>query len=312
MENLKVSFEVVAPLLILMLIGAFIRKINVIDETTVKKMNGAVFKVFLPALIFNNIYNSSIDDIKDIGTALYTSGVIFFSFILATAVVCLMEKDNRKRGAMIQGICRSNFVIFGVPLCVSLIDESISGKISIAAAIVVPLLNVMSVIVLEVFRGGKPELKKIIKGIITNPLIIASAIGILTLVSGVKLNKIIAASIGDISKIATPLALVLLGASINLGKVKGNLKQLIIALSGKLVIIPLVGISVAALLGMRGGDIALLIAALSSPTAVSSYPMALQMDSDGELAAQIVAFGTTLCIITVFLWVFAAKQIGLL
>ncbi len=312
MENLKVSFEVVAPLLVLMLVGAFIRKINVIDETTVKKMNGAVFKVFLPALIFNNIYNSSIDDIKNIGTALYTSGVIFFSFILATAVVCLMEKDNRKRGAMIQGICRSNFVIFGVPLCVSLCGESISGKISIAAAIVVPLLNVMSVIVLEIFRGGKPQLKKIIKGIITNPLIIASGIGILTLASGIKLNKIIAASVGDVSKIATPLALILLGASINLKRVKGNIKQLITAISGKLIVMPFVGISIAALLGMRGGDIALLIAALSSPTAVSSYPMALQMDSDGELAAQIVAFGTTLCIITVFLWVFVAKQIGLL
>ncbi len=312
MKNLIISFEVVAPLLILMLTGAFIRKINVIDETTVKKMNGAVFKVFLPALIFNNIYNSSIDDIKNIGTALYTSGVIFFSFILATAVVCLMEKDNKKRGAMIQGICRSNFVIFGVPLCVSLCGESISGKISIAAAIVVPLLNVMSVIVLEIFRGGKPELKKIIKGIITNPLIIASVIGILTLASGIKLNKIIAASVGDVSKIATPLALILLGASINLKRVKGNIKQLVTAITGKLIVMPFVGITIAALMGMRGGDIALLIAALSSPTAVSSYPMALQMDSDGELAAQIVAFGTTLCIITVFLWVFTAKQIGLL
>ena len=312
MENLKVSFEVVAPLLILMLIGAFIRKMNVIDNNTVKKMNGAVFKVFLPALIFNNIYNSSIDDVKDIKTALYTASVIFLSFLLSMAVVSLMEKDNRKRGAMIQGMCRSNFVIFGVPLCVSLIDESISGKISVAAAIVVPLLNVMSVIVLEIFRGGKPEFKKIIKGIITNPLIIASALGIITLLSGIRFNDIIESSLGDVSKIATPLALVLLGASINLGKVKGNLKQLVITLAGKLVVIPLVGISVAALLGMRGGDIALLIAAFSSPTAVSSYPMALQMDSDGELAAQIVAFGTTLCIITVFLWVFAAKQFGLI
>lgn len=312
MKNLVISFEVVAPLLILMLVGAFIRKINVIDETTVKKMNGAVFKVFLPALIFNNIYNSSVDDIKNIGTALYTSGVIFSSFILATAVVCFFEKDNRKRGAMIQGMCRSNFVIFGVPLCVSLYGDGIAGKISIAAAIVVPLLNVMSVIVLEIFRGGKPEIKKIIKGIITNPLIIASVIGILTLVSGIKLNKIVAVSVGDISKIATPLALILLGASINLSKVRGNMKQLVAAVSGKLIVIPLVGISVAALMGMRGGDIALLIAALASPTAVSSYPMALQMDSDGELAAQIVAFGTTLCIITVFLWVFVSKQFGLI
>ena len=312
MKNLVLSFEIVAPLLILMLLGAFLRKVKVFDDATVKKMNGSVFKVFLPALIFNNIYKSSIDDIKNIDTALYTALVIICAFILSMIVVSFIEKDNRKRGAMVQGMCRSNFVIFGVPLCVSICDEGILGKISVAVAIVVPVLNVFSVIVLEVFRGGKPNFKKIIKGIATNPLIIASALGILTLVSGLKFPAIISSSLNDVAKIATPLALVLLGASVNFGTLKGNLKQLFITVSGKLIIIPFVGIFIASMLGMRGGDIAILIAALASPTAVSSYPMALQMDGDGELAAQIVAFGTTFCILTVFLWVFILKQAGII
>lgn len=312
MENLKLSFEIIAPLLILMLLGGFLRKIQVFDDNTVKKMNAAIFKVFLPTLIFYNLYNSSVADIKDIGTALYAAGVILCAFLLSAVIVSLLEKDNAKRGAMVQGMCRSNFVIFGVPLCVSICGEGIAGKISVAVAIVVPLLNILSVIVLEFFRGGKPSLKKMLKGVITNPLIIASILGIIVLLSGIKLPALVEKSVGDVAKIATPLALILLGASVNLSSVKGNLKQLIIAVSGKLVIIPLVGISIAALLGMRGGDIALLISALASPTAVSSYPMALQMESDGELAAQIVAFDTAICIITVFLWVFVLKQIGLL
>ena len=312
MENLKISFEIIAPLLILMLLGGFLRKIQVFDDNTVKKMNAAIFKVFLPALIFYNLYNSSIDDVKDIGTALYAAGVILCAFLLSCVIVSIVEKDNAKRGAMVQGMCRSNFVIFGVPLCVSICGEGIAGKISVAVAIVVPLLNVLSVIVLEFFRGGKPSLKKMLKGVITNPLIIASILGIIVLISGIKLPTLVEKSVGDVAKIATPLALILLGASVNLSSVKGNHKQLIIAVSGKLVIIPLAGISIAALLGMRGGDIALLIAALASPTAVSSYPMALQMESDGELAAQIVAFNTSICIVTVFLWVFVLKQLGLL
>lgn len=312
MENLKLSFEIIAPLLILMLLGGFLRKIQVFDDNTVKKMNAAIFKVFLPTLIFYNLYNSFVNDVKDIGTALYAAGVILCAFLLSAIVVSLVEKDNAKRGAMVQGMCRSNFVIFGVPLCVSICGEGIAGKISVAVAIVVPLLNVLSVIVLEFFRGGKPSLKKMLKGVVTNPLIIASILGIIVLISGIKLPALVEKSVGDVAKIATPLALILLGASVNLSSVKGNLKQLIIAVLGKLVIIPLVGISVAAFLGMRGGDIALLIAALASPTAVSSYPMALQMESDGELAAHIVAFNTIFCIITVFLWVFVMKQLGLL
>jgi len=312
MDNLMVSFRVVAPLLLLMLLGALMLRLHIFDEATVKKMNSAVFKIFLPVLIFNNLYNSSIDDIRNISTGLYAACVLAGAFVLSLIVVPMIEKNPQKRGVMVQGACRSNFVIFGVPLCMSICGESIMGKISVAVAIVVPVLNVFSVIVLEYFRGGKPDVRKILKGIVTNPLIISSIIGIIVLLSGIKLPGIINTAVNDVSKIATPLALILLGASINLSRVRGNLRQLAVVICGKLIIIPFIGIFIAVMIGMRGGDIALLISALASPTAVSSYPMAQQMDGDGELAAQIVAFGTALCIITVFLWVFILKQLSII
>ena len=311
MENLILSFKVVAPLLILMLLGAFMLRVHIFDDATVKKMNTAVFKVFLPALIFYNIYNSSIDDIKDIRAALYASIVLMSAFAVSSVLICLIEKDPRKRGVMVQGMCRSNFVIFGVPLCVSLCGEQILGKISVAVTIIIPVINILSVVVLEIFRGTKPNFKKILKGIITNPLTIASLLGMLALVSGIKIGSVLTNALGDVSKIATPLALILLGASIDIKKVRGNLRHLFITVFGKLAALPFVGIFIAVLMGMRNGDLALLIAALAAPTAVSSYPMALSMDGDGELAAQIVAFGTVLCIVTVFLWVFVLKQLGL-
>ena len=286
-------------------------RVHIFDDATVKKMNTAAFKVFIPALIFYNIYSSSIDDIKDIRAALYAVIVLSMAFAVFSVLICLIEKDPRKRGVMVQGICRSNFVIFGVPLCVSLCGEEILGKISVAVTIIIPVINILSVVVLEIFRGAKPSARKILKGIITNPLTIASALGMIALLSGVKLGAIVTGALGDVSKIATPLALILLGASIDLKKVRGNLRQLFITVFGKLIAIPFVGILIAVLMGMRSGDLALLIAALASPTAVSSYQMALSMDGDGELAAQIVAFGTVLCIVTVFLWVFILKQLSL-
>ncbi|MBQ3022083.1 MAG: AEC family transporter [Clostridia bacterium] len=312
MENLIISFKVVAPLLILMLLGAFLLRIHIFDTATVKKMNGAVFRVFLPVLIFNNIYNSSIDDVKNITTALYIVVIVITMFLFSMLYVVLTEKDNKKRGVMVQGICRSNFVIFGLPICMSVCGGGVMGKVAVAVAIVVPVLNIFAVLSLEIFRGGKPNIKKILKGIITNPLIIASIIGIIVLVSGIKLPSIIENAVSDISKIATPLALVLLGASVNFCTVRGNLKQLITVIAGKLIVMPLVGFTIAAMLGIRGSDMALLIAAFASPTAVSSYPMAIEMGGDGDLAAQIVAFSTAICIITVFMWVFILKQLGLI
>ena len=313
-ENLLVSLRVVAPLLLLMLLGGFLLKVHVLDSSTVKKMNGAIFKVFLPALIFNNLYNSNLSDVKDIKAGAFAAAVLGGAYILSIVLVIFLEKDNKKRGVMAQGICRSNFVIFGLPLCQAICGDSVLGKISIAVAIVIPVINVFAVVSLEVFRGenGGFNIKKIAKGVITNPLIISSALGIIVLLSGIKLPDIAEKTISDVAKIATPLALILLGASINFSTVRGNLRQLIITISGRLVIVPLVGITLAAIIGMRGGDLALLIAALASPTAVSSYPMAIQMDGDGDLAAQIVAFSTVVCIITVFLWVFALKQLCLI
>ena len=312
MSNLIVSFNVVAPLLMLMLLGAFLLRIHIFDSEIVKKMNAAIFKVFLPALIFNNLYTSSINDVKDIRTGIYAAIVLALSYLVSMVFVSFAEKDSRKRGVMAQGICRSNFVIFGVPLCRAICGDTILGKISVAVAIVVPVINIFAVFALEFFRGGKPSPKKMLKGIITNQLIISSVLGLIVLLTGIKLPEIIEKTVSDTAKIATPLALILLGASVNFGTVKGNLRQLIYTITGKLIIVPLIGISIAVFMGMRTGDLALLIAALASHTAVSSYPMALQMDGDGDLAAQIVAFGTTICMFTVFLWVFVLMQLGLL
>ena len=166
MANLIVSFNVVAPLLILMLLGGFLLRVHIFDTPTVKKMNAAVFRVFLPAMIFNNIYKSSVEDVKDIKTALYIVAVIVFMNVASFLYVMLFEKDNKKRGVMIQGACRSNFVIFGLPICTLICSDAILGKVAIAVAIVVPVLNVFAVVALEVFRGGKPSVKKILKGLL--------------------------------------------------------------------------------------------------------------------------------------------------
>ena len=312
--NLVVSFQVVAPLLILMVLGGVLLKLNIFDKAVVRKLNSAGFRVFLPVLIFNNLYNSRLDDIKNVKAGIYAAAVLFLAYIIFIVVIPLVEKDRRKCGVMIQGICRSNYVIFGVPLCQAICGEEILGKISVSVAIVIPVINIMATVALEIFRGEHRgfNLKKIVKGVALNPLIISSAIGILFLVSGIKLPNIAEKAVSDVAKIATPLALILLGASINFSTVRANIRQLITVLMGKLVIVPLAGISVAAVMGMPGDDIAILIAALASPTAVSSYQMALEMDGDGDLAAHIVAFSTVICIVTVFLWVFALKQIGLI
>lgn len=233
---------------------------------------------------------------------------VTITFIILCILIPSIEKDNRKRGVLIQGIFRSNFVIFGLPVASSLFGDDKIGVVAILIATVVPLFNMLAVICLEIFRGGKPDIKNTLKGIITNPLIIASIIGVCFLLLGVKLPTAIEKSVSDISKIATPLSLILLGGSFAFTDVKTHLKQTILGVTGRLIIVPLILMPISILLGFRNVELLALLLIFASPTAISSFTMAQKMDGDSDLAAQIVVFTSAFCILTVFLWIFILKQ----
>ncbi|WP_293981409.1 AEC family transporter [uncultured Clostridium sp.] len=309
MNNFILSINVVAPLFLTIMFGYFIRKINLVDDYTLKKINNLIFKTFLPMLLFFNIYNTKIEGTINIKLMIFASSAILISCIGACILIPFIEKDNKKSGVMVQAIFRSNFVLFGLPVVLSLFGEEGTGVTSILIAVIVPMFNFLAVIVLEIFRGGKINLKKIIKGIITNPLILASAIGVLMLVLQIKLPSVLEKTISDMSKVATPLALAVLGGSFKIEKINKNIKQLIIGVVGKLVIVPLTFIPIAIYLGFRNVELASIMIMLSAPVAVSSFTMAEQMDADGELAAQLVVFTSMLSVITIFIYIFVMKQL---
>ena len=311
MENLILSFNVVLPLCLNIALGYALRCMHMLDETTQKKMNRLVFKVFLPIYVFHNIYTTNlVVAFRPELVALAMGGVLA---IFALLMVCIprIERDNAKRGVMIQAIFRSNFVLFGLPVAVSLCGENNVGPTSLLIGFVVPAFNVLAVICLETFRGSKPDFKKILKGIATNPLIIASALGIGMNLLSVPLPASVQKSITDLGRIATPLALVVLGAGFQFRRIKGYTRQLLICISGKLVFCPLVMVTLAAMLGFRNEMLVPVLVVFASPVATSSYTMAELMDGDGTLAGSLVVITTVLSIFTMFLFIFGLKQLGL-
>lgn len=310
MSNLVLSFTVVLPIFLELLLGYFLRVIGIFDFQTLRTLNKSVFRVFLPVLIFYNVYNSEIADVFNPKLIVFSVSAILAVFIISLVIVPLIEKDNKKRGVLIQGIFRSNFVIFGIPLSTSLFSSDISGTTAVLVAVIIPLFNFLAVVALELFRGGKPNLRNIVVGIVTNPLIIASAIGFAVLFSGITFPSVILKTIKEVSSVATPLALIALGGSIDFKTVKGNLRSIAIGVIGKLIVTPTLILGAAILLGFRDAEMAILLSLAASPVAVSSYTMAQQMGGDDDLAAQLQMFGTALCVITVFLWIFVLKQLG--
>ena len=312
MENLILSFTVVFPLFANMILGYGLKSIHLLDEGTTKNMNTVVFKVFLPLLLFNNIYKTNLNGIFNGKILGFAALSIIALFIILCILIPIIEKDNKKRGVMIQGIFRSNFVIFGLPVATALFGDGQVCIIALLIAVVVPLFNFLSVIALEIFRGGKIDIKNVLKGIITNPLIIASTIGLTFLFLNIKLPGVLEKSVEDISKIATPLSLILLGATFEFKAIKANLKKTIISVVGRLVILPSIMLPLSAFLGFRNVELVGLMLIFGAPTAVSSFTMAEKMDGDAELASQIVVFTSAFCILTVFIWIFILKQLALI
>lgn len=312
MQNLIVSFNAIAPLFLLIIIGFFIRQKGLLRSDALPQLNSLAFTAFLPALLFSNLYSTDVASAfspRLLGYALFAALAMYG---LAVIAVCLLEKDNKNRGAMIQAIFRSNFVLLGLPIVQTLFEGQDLGVTSVVVAVIVPVFNVLAVVTLEVFRGGHVKWGKVLLGIIKNPLIIASLLGFGCMLLGVTLPDFLYTAVQDLSKAATPVSLVVLGASIQLSRFAGNLRNLIICVLGRLVAAPLVFVTGGALLGFRGLELATLLVMLAAPTAVSSFTMAQQMDSNGELAAEAVVMTSALSCVTLFLWIFAFKQLGLI
>lgn len=304
------AFSVVFPLFTMMALGYFLRAIKLFDEKFLEKLNNLCFKVFLPTTLFMNIYTSEFKGDFQwnlIGFALIS---IATSFALLIIIIPLLTKQNTNKSVMIQGMFRSNFVLFGLPMTASLFGSNNVSVTAIMMAFVIPLFNILSVIALEIFSPTKSNTKTIIKGIVKNPLIIASILAFILAILEIKFPAIIISTLTDISKIATPLSLIVLGGSFVLSNILNSGKLLAIAALGKLIIIPLIFLPIAIAFGFRGVELGSLLAMFASPTAVSSYTMAQSRGANHELAGQIVVVGSIFAILTIFLWISILKQMG--
>lgn len=313
MESIKLSFEAVMPIFLLMLTGYLIKKLKLANKENFEVMNRLIFKVFLPALLFYNIYSTSMTEILNFKLIVFSVVATIVTFIIGYFAVIVLTKENKKRGVMLQGFFRGNFAFIGIPLVDYICKGETSGLASVILAVLIPVFNVLAVVSLERFREGnhKLDILKLIKGILKNPLIISCCIALLFLLLDIKLPHIVEQSVKDISSVATPLAIIVLGAVFEFSDIKGYFKENAIVVMTRLIIVPLIVLPVAVWLGFKGEALACVLAAFASPIAISSYAMAQQMEGDDVLASQLVVLTSTFCLVTLFFWIFGLSYLGL-
>lgn len=311
MENLMISANAVLPMCLVMALGYGTRRLGWLRREEISTINKIAFRIFLPCLLYYNIYCSDLSGSFDPLLMAYAVGGVLLTFGLALGYTLLTEKLPERRGVLIQGMFRSNYVIMGIPVATALLGADQLGTVSILIAVIVPLFNMLAVVVLEVFRGQKPKPLHILGQIAKNPLVIGSVLGILTLVAGIRLPHILEQTIQNVSAIASPLQLFLLGAFFQFSGLKTYRRELVTVSIAKLIVSPGLFLGLGALLGFRGVAFVSLIGIFASPTAVNSFTMAQQMGGDAELAGDIVVTTSAASILTMFLWIFLFKSLGM-
>ncbi len=328
------ALNAIMPIILLVALGYFLKTIKFYDQYFVNLLNKFVFRVGLPVLLFYNVY--SIDGLKDIDweVVLFSVAAILSVFGIGLLLVVLFIKKSEQKGVILQSIYRSNFALIGIPLAQALGGSHALAIVSIISAFTIPLLNVLSVIALTIFQrnelGQRISLKKLMKTIVTNPLIIGVLLGLMTLV----IRSLIPAEQGEpvfsiqkdltflysfikmLSLTASPLALIALGGQFEFSVVKGLAKQIVIGVTWRIVLVPAVVLYVAYVFSSHISGIQesypALIALFGTPVAVSSAIMTHEMGGDYKLAGQLVVWSTLGSMITLYLMIVLMRSLQLI
>jgi predicted permease len=321
MDNLVFSLNATLPIFSLMVLGNIFRRIGLIDEKAASWMNKFVFKVSLPVLVFKDLADQDFAGTWNGKFVLFCFLATSVSIILISLLSKLVIKDRGRRGEFIQGSYRSSAALLGIAFIHSIYGNQATGMGPLMILGSVPLYNIFAVIVLTLTAEENDEKEdtdkkalfiKTAKGIITNPIIIGIAVGLIWSVIGIPKPKVVDTLIANIAALATPLGLMSMGATFEYKKALGDIKPALLASFIKLFALVAMFLPLAVMMGFAGEQIVAILVMLGSATTVSCYIMAKSMGHEGTLSSSIVMMTTFGCSFTLTFWLFILRTFGII
>lgn len=297
----------------MMLLGMLFRKLGWMDEVFAAKMNKFVFLVPLPVLLFEQLATVDFSEVWDIKFILFCFVVTAISITIST-LISLLWKDRSIKGEFIQATYRSSAALLGIAFI-----QNIYGTAGMAPLMIigsVPLYNIMAVVVLSVFKPGnnsfdKALVKKTLKGIATNPIIIGIVAGFVWSALKLPMPSILHKTVSSIGATATPMGLMSMGATFEMKKATSKMKPTLVAVFMKLVGFCAIFLPMAALLGFRNEEMIAILVMLGSATTVSCFVMARNMGHEGTLSSGVIMMTTLLSAFTLTMWLDVLRSFGL-
>ncbi len=314
LENFIYSINVTIPIFLVMVLGYFLRRRGMLNENFVNVANKFNFDVTLPFMVFRDIAAVDIRSVFDLKYVLFCAIASSVCFWVVWGLAKLFMKDKSLIGAFVQASFRSSAAVMGLAFISNLYGPSAMGPLMIIGA--VPLYNIYSVLVLtfEAEDDGTGrntgKLKEACVNILKNPIIISIVLGLIVSLCKLDFPVLVDNTIDNVAKMATPLALITLGAGFEgkeaLAKMKPTLWAAFIKLIGQAAIF----IPIAIALGFTGEKLIAIMVMLAAPATPSCYIMAKNMKNDGVLTASIIVTTTLLAAFTLTGWIFILRSMG--
>ena len=315
MENLIFSLNATIPVFLLMVLGYILRRLRVVNEPFVNTLNSFNYKITLPVLLFRDIAESDFMSVWDTTYVLYCFLVTLICIVIIWILTTLCYRNCSQIGEFIQASYRSSAALLGIAFIQNIYGTSGMAPLMIIGS--VPLYNIMAVVVLSVFRPGqngmdRKAIKKTLKGIVTNPIIIGIAAGLLWSALQIPIPHIMEKTVTSIAGVATPMGLMAMGATFDIKKAFAKVKPTAIAALIKLVGFCAIFLPLAVQFGFRQEELVAILVMLGSATTVSSFVMAKNMGHEGVLSSSVVMLTTLFSAFTLTGWLYVLRSMSLI
>ncbi len=296
----------VFPVFIVILCGYIFRKCGLLNEAFVDTSNTLIYYILLPALLFSKIGTSKFGVAFNPRLIFGSYGATVFIFFLSSLFGKALKLSPPLMGTFVQGSFRANLAYVGLSIVYNYSGDLALRKAAVLLGFMVPLLTFLAIIalVLPHKTKNKKEQVKMLKEVITNPLIVASFLGIIWCYFALTLPLILSRSLDILSSTTLPLALLSLGASFEFTSGKSSVLLAFEATIMKNLFLPFAALLIFHFTGLRGIDMMTGVIMMGAPTAVITYVFAYQLKGDPALASTIVVGSTLMSVLTITFWIF--------
>lgn len=309
MENFFISLRIVLTMAVPLMIGVILRLCKTVKEDFNRTANRLVYSVCLPVSLACSIYKSEFGTFP-ISAAVWILVILVAAFGVLMLCVPRIVSDRAKAAAVVQAIFRGNASIYGIPIATALYGSNNIGLFCILVTVGLIGFNVLSIFTFSLLT--KKNKRRLFIEILRNPSIWGILIGLFLKFLKIPIPGMLYDAISPVGSMVTPLCFLGIGTTFSLSLMRSNWKYVSSVCASKLILLPMVALSIAIFSGFRNDVLLSFLAVFATPCAVASYSMADQMGGDAQLSAQCIVATTSCSLLTIFLWIFLLKQFALI